>query len=491
MKRVQKKTHHAFSATTWLLLVTLAILMVCGGLWFLRTKKSFTLPPLEETYTVKTLHTFKPEDLQTVTISPLGEEKYTLRYQDGKLFDIENPTLPLRDYFIHDLLTCAEAFVVENTIVDSQKEAISLPAYGLSPATVQATFTYKDGRTLTHLVGNLLPHEKVEHYSMFSGNSNVYTVAPHYYELYNTKHFSIFDVDNPVMKPDLIDKVSIKGKIDFTAEYSLSGWNLTSPFAYPMDGEKMSATLHNLDQLRFSTLVGDVHSLNLADYGLDTPVLSLQVHFAPSIYSGYDENDEMQSFDIPENEISLLFGKDHTQATRYVLYDEKVYTMGKFTSEFLFFDDLIPYLNKTPFDVPTGMLQHITYEGNEKKATYRFSQVEKILPNNEFETDTYGNMLYELYVYSQKEEETRIDTNGFLNWYYLLTSISSVSTLPENYTLPKETLASLSIIDTTKMERRFTFHPYTPVYHALCVDGVPVFCVRASWLSEIENALPQ
>lgn len=474
----------------WVLPVVILLTMAClaGGILLLERIKADKLPPLEDTYTVRTLHSFDIDTLQSVTVSPPTGEPYTFLYQDDTLVLKDDVDYPVRPLILSALLQCAQNFEVQDTILDIADEAtISLSDFGLAPAKASATFTYQDGTTLTQYIGTLMPLETPMYYAMFEGDTHIYAVSSDVYDAYRMDFSLLHTVESPAIQSDLIDRVTLNGEKTFSAFYQDGLWHMDAPYLYPLDDTKMQSFLDNLDSLRFSSFVGSAQDLNLADYGLDNPRITLTIDFAASVLTVPNEDGEEKTYDIPKSSLEIALGKDDTEVIFYALYNGNVLKASYFTFGFITNFSMEQYLLKNPVSFATNNLSYVSYRGTHGTAAYDVRLLENVLQNNDLETDEYGNIIY--YVHPSRNG-VEIDSTEFLRWYSLLSDLSVTTMLDSPYPLSGDPVATIVLRNGDKtIERTIDFYPYSPVYQLVAINGVALFTIRADWESTLQ-ALP-
>lgn len=486
MQKVPKKKHLK-KRPRWLapVLIAVAALLCAGGTWLVKSLQTASLPPIDETTSVRTLLHHDESEIVSIEVTPLSGKSYLLLYQDGALMLSGDPTYALRPSLTDSLLACAQDIEVQDTLLDTSEQTVSLSDYGLSPARASAVFTYSDGTRVTQTVGDELPIETPEYYSMLSGDTSLYAVSSDVYDALCTEFSALHPVTNPSIQSDLIDRVTLSGDTDFSAVYTDSGWLMERPFSYPLDSDKMDSFLNSLESLRFSTWIGNADALNLADYGLQTPRLTLTLDFAPSTLTVPDENGTDHTFDIPKSQIAILIGDRFSDTAMYTLYQGQVMTGTFFTFGFIEdFDPSAMYL-KNPINFSANNLSFISFESEDEKAEYFVKLVERVQGNNEFETDEYGNTLYDVVAY---RDGAQVDSTAFLRWYQTLSQLVPAGSLPDDYRPQGTPYATIVIKNQTgTLARRVDFYPYNAVYQAMTIDGVGLYYIRATWPDTLDG----
>ena len=114
--------------------------------------------------------------------------------------------------------------------------------------------------------------------------------------------------------------------------------------------------------------------------------------------------------------------------------------------------------------------------------------VESIAENNQIATDEYGQTLYDMAV-RRAGEANDMDAEAFAAWYTKLASLSGDGTLPESFTLPGESRATV-ILTNSHLTRAIDFYPYDALHDAMAVDGVALFYIQKERVDQILSAVP-
>ncbi len=482
MQNVPKKLHK--KRKKWLvpvLLLTAAI--ICAAAAVLLNRFSSAPLPQNTAENQKTIFDREQEQLVSITITPASGESYSLDYQGGTLVLRDDPAYSLRSSARESLLSCAVSVVAQETLLDTATQPVSLDAYGLSPARASGVFTYSDGTQLTLSVGDPLPVENTEYYFTVSGDSNIYAVSGDIYDTLTTEFYELHTVNNPSIQSDLIDRITISGDLNFSAYYTKSGWIMDSPYRYPLAADKMDTFLTNLDSLRFSTWVDYAANVSLKDYGLETPRRTLTLDFAASTLTVPDEDGAEHTYDIPASHITIAMGDFKSDMIFYALYGKEVMTATTFTFGFIQNFSVEKMLLQNPVNFASNNLSRVVLERGGVTADYSVRLVERIKANNDFETDEYGNIIYDV---TAVRNGSQVDSTTFLRWYQALTGLLPAGRLPDGWTPQSEAQARIVIVNAAgDLTREIVFYPYNQVYQAVALDGVCLYYFRNTWYEQL------
>lgn len=408
-------------------------------------------------------------DIQSVTVEN-ADGRFTCLYRDQTLVLKDDPDAALDADDVKSLLECGRKITALDTVLDTSAQAVRLSDFGLdAPDAVRVT--YSDGTTAALLVGRLSPADIPSHYAMLEGDPRIYTVDPYFYEIASLTKESLRAFEQLSLKADLIDAVTVAGDTALNAAYNGEFWQMTTPYDYPMDETKTRALLENIETMRFSAYLGRADELALADYGLNSPRVALTVTQARSLVSATDEDGKSVTVEIPETVHTILIGGMRGDTMYYALYDGGVYTTGALTTAFLLSLNASDLLNRNPVSFPEKSLQSLTLSRGGEETRYDVSLVESVLPNNELETDGYGNVLYRFAVARDGRE---IDSEAFLSWYARLVVMQAQGWAKEEAYRDKQPSLTVTLASAAH-ERVIEYIPYD-LTHSVCrVNGVALF----------------
>ena len=427
--------------------------------------------------------------LTSVTLYRKGEEQLTLNYQDGTFSLDGRADFPLRSTSVEYLAETAAGLTADEIILEkAESEALSAPAFGLSPAERSARFRYSDGEEIILSIGALMPIENPRYYAAVSGKDMLFSVTQDIRDSISLTVESLHPVERPQVNHELLDRITISGDASFDAVRTPEGWQMQKPFSYPLSDSAMETLLERLDNLRFATWIDDAGTLNLADYGLSPAVRTMTLTFAETVVTAPDETGQEVSFRLPENEMSFSLGDARNETSFYMLYNDQVYSATYLTFSFLKNFSWDRYLLLNPLSWGANNLSAVSWTREDQSAEYRIRYTEKVLPNNELETDKYGNILYEMFV---TRDGAPVDTERFSAWYQSLGQIQGTQRC-EAQTFSEDTPVLLSVTvvnEAGTASRTVTICEYSAVQDILFVDGVSLFLIDRSWRDSL-TALP-
>ena len=453
-----------------LIAICAALAVVCAVTLILLNRPR-TPVEIESYDTSVTLSSRALEDIVSVHVQN-EDDSFTCLYNGQTLTLEQDPSVALLESNVQKLLDCSQSIVVRETVLDTASLDVSLADFGLDAPRL-ATITYKDGATVTLRIGALTPAEIPSHYMMMDGDTRLFTIDTDFYDTFGLTAEALRDFEQLHFDAELIDAVSIFGDITLEAVNNGEFWQMTAPYRYPIDAARAQTLLANIENMRFATCLGSADALDLAAYGLDSPVLTLSVKQARSYALALDESGQTVTSEIPETTYTIALGDMRGDTMYYLLYAGNVYTSGILTTSFLTSLSVENLLNRNPVSFPENKLTSLTLSRGDETTRYTVSLVETVLDNNELETDEYGNIVYR---FSVLRDGAKIDSEAFLTWYAKLVSMQAQGWAKEEEYAEKEAAYAIDLT-TEKQSRSLVMTPYDSKHFACQLDGVTLFYV--------------
>ncbi|MBR5111401.1 MAG: DUF4340 domain-containing protein [Clostridia bacterium] len=485
----RKKARRPVSKKTVFILLLCACLAAGGAVLLERSISHGTLTPQTNE---ETLVLARPlEDVRSVTITPKDSAAYTLVQGDGGFALEGRENEKLRDSVIREISLSlgevpAEAVVLKEL---KQSQGLTPAAFGLEPAKARVEITYLDGEKKELVLGDAAPgQETPQRYCMLAGDPKLYTIIESDAEVFFHEMEYLLDFSQPSLDSSLLDRIEVSGAVVWTAAYTPSGWQMTAPFPYPLSIQRMDAILSRIDYMGFEAYLGEGETVNLSDYGLDEPEVTVRLAQAATVISGETEEGEQVSFPVAEREYLLQLGRNTDESGLYLMWEGKVYKASEFLLGFWKTLDPKELVLTTPINFQVNNLDQVCLmSGNVSKA-YEIRMVESITENNQIAADEYGQTLYDLAVCRAGESED-MDAEAFAGWYTKLAALSGDGKLPEDFTLSGESRGTITLIN-SHLTRTIDFYPFDALHDALAVDGEALFYVRKDWLDGIVAGAP-
>ena len=489
--RTKKKTGLRRPA---LLLILLALLIAVGAaLYFLLRPAQTEAPADENQASSLTLLDHDEGLISRITVHPSRTEAYTLVVSEGKAVLENDPDYPLREQTVQVLLYNASHLTADELVAESGKShagRIEMSDYGLDQPACSVDVTLTTGEEYTILLGNAAPMDEIRYYAAVSGRGNVYTVTSDVMDALNVQFTTLHPVPALAIDAELIDRIAVEdeeGKAEFAIERTSAGWMLSAPFRYPVAADKVESLLSSLEKLRFATWAGEDTERNRHKLRLEGTMQRLSLDFAPSVLTVTDEEGRDQTFEIPASNITILLGRAYSETADYYIYNGDILVGTTVTFSAVRRLSWQNYASPNPFVYEQNNLSEVTVvsEGTEKK--YQIRYVERVLPNNQFETDEYGNTVYEMRVRKNGQD---VDAYAFSEYYAQLMALDGALTRtqsseegavwhPSSKDVPVVTVSVTPEDGTGTITTALYSGAMGRLY--LTVDGTSVYTVPQAW----------
>ena len=483
MQKIQKKKDRRLSVRLMMISSIVFLLLCAGAILLLNSRKEAERPKKAEQDLV--LYQKNPELLSSVTLYRNGEYQLTLLHRDSTLILEDQPDFPLREAAVESLLSLAQSLTADELIAElPAQSALSLAPYGLDPAERTAVFQYNDGSSVTLRVGSLIPIENPRYYALIDGQNALYSVTQDIRDAVSRTAENLHPVVRPQIKSGLLDRITVTGDMDFDAVLTPQGWQMLRPVSYPLSGAAMESLLTQLENIRFAGWIGKADDLSLSGLGLAPARRVLTVTFAETIVTAPDGDGRNVSFPIPSNQLSFSLGNVRNDTSFYLMYEDQVYSGSVLSFSFLQSFSWDKYLLAAPVSLPVQSLSAVVWEENGKKTVFDISCTERVLKNNEFETDENGQILYDL---NASADGQPVDADSFVSWYLALSGLRGTQRTEEKkWTAETEPLLTLTLTgEDRRFERKITVCPYSAVQDLLFVDGVSLYLIDSSWRASL------
>ena len=469
----------------WLIPALLAALaVILGAVWLLLRKAPVSLPDPVTAQPV-TLSDRAEAEITRIAIENRYDAPYALIRQDGQWRMAGEEDFTFRASTLEEIVKNAALIVTEDTVGDLAAHAEwQLMHFRLEEPAARSAVDFADGSSLAFRIGDSVPQETPAYYFLLEGDSHIYTISADVYEAYTYTRAGLHDVADPAVNGALIDRISFAGDHAFTAERRADGWYLTEPLCYPLADAAMDSLLQKLEGLRFAQYVGQAEQVDLSALGLAPAARTVTLDIAESIVTGYDENGQAYAdARLPAYQLRFDLGDQESDIVFYCLYRGQVMKATVFSDGFLLTQDYAPLLLTAPFNAPTNDLTGLVIQRGDQRLEYALSLRERVLPNNRFETDENGNIIYDLYA---ERGGQAVESDAFLAAYRQLLELRTTDRLPADYQLPGGAPALAVSFTRAASARQVALYPLDALHYAVAVDGVALFQVEKGWAEGID-----
>lgn len=433
--------------------------------------------------TYQTIALRDPDTLETITVSHLNGETYTLEYQDGILsLRMETGELEAIGGSIADnFIKYATMVYIEDTISQDEGEVLEhMSDMGLEPPQIAVAATFSDGSQINLSLGCAMPGTSY-HYYQWSGDNSVYLCNPGVYETFEYTADMLFPVTQPSVNPSLIERISIlRGDgepivctFETDSEDMVQG-ALQSPFAYPMSAGAAHSLLSAVENFRLGVRLKPVTDENRALYGMDTPQAVVKIAQREGLYAQVTTDGALQSFLLSPSGITLTIGNADGEFFRYCEYEGICYRVSGFLVSAFLNADAMAYASLNPADMDVETVKSIVVQTGSGMLNIHASYLEHVLPNNELETDEYGNIIYSTEVTANGDPVTGEAFEALVARLKQMTVSGRLDMIMEPDGAPRW---QMKLTTTQGKTRALAAYPMDAFHDMLAVNGTALFYI--------------
>ena len=306
-------------------------------------------------------------------------------------------------------------------------------------------------------------------------------------------------MEQPEISTALVDNVRLEKtdetvNVRFTVDSAgYASAALTEPDAYPMDAEKAQSLQSALSNFRLGTLEGTLTDENRARYGLETPLAVLTLHQQAGYASHTNEEGQIISEELAEREFVFTFGDWGSDYFYSCAYEGRVYQVSRLLTETLVQGSWENWYAARPADLGNAELRSIQILRGSGSLEWQKTKIERVLANNELETDTDGNVIYDETVTLNGQEVAAEQMETLAD---RLASLTVSGKIPEDYSTEGRS-PRWQVVLTTEggTVRTLAAYPLDTFSDALMVDGIIRYYVHIealdSALGELSDALTE
>ena len=441
---------------------------------------------LEAKLTFRTLSTGEKNTLDTITVyHTAGNEQYTLQYRNEKLYLLGESGEPqlVNESYTDEIVRAATEIAVEDTVSDDATELTDyLDDMGLEPPAITAAVRYADGHVETVSLGAQVPGTTY-HYYRWSGAAGVYMCDVGIYEAFEYSAKMLLPVEQPTLAATLIDRLTLRTQ---TAEridvaFTNAGANtylgtLREPYHYPMDSAATQTLLSAIQNFRLGTKLSDATPELSAEYGFDHPAAVLDIHQQEGLYTQIDAAGVLQTLTAPEQTLRFTFGKKDGEYFYFCEYAGECYRVSSFLVSPFVNADPETYLTRAPADMGSASIASIAVQLGDGALDVRAVYTERVQQNNQIQTDSQGNTVYDV---SVTVNGIAITADAFTSLVERLAQMT-VSGRLESAEMPTGTPRwQMTLTTTGGATRTLAAYPLDAFSDVLVVDGVALHYMNA------------
>lgn len=475
--RAERKKRRIFLAALFALLAVAALTIV------FYVNREPEIPVLERKEdTSVTFSDRTVEEVASLTVQN-SEGEYTIHQENGVCTMLGREDFVFSEDMLSYTLGNAAFIYTDGALMDLNGSNYSFADFGLENDCIRVQVKYTDGAEIAFRIGNLIPQETPQYYLRVEGDSRLFSTSIDMQETFMLPGDSLHAVTDPALSGDLIDKIAFMGEDPFTMERIGSEWYLTQPFRYPLSSAKVNALLEKLEDIRFAQYVSPVEKADLTAFGLSPARRTMTLSIAPSILTGYDENGQVIAEKALDGyELAFDCGDDIGDILFYCLYRGDVVKATRFSASVLLTQTYEPLLQTQPFALAISEMTRFEWVESGHTRAWDITLHERLLPNNEFETDDSGNILYDMRFWREGAEA---DGDAFLTAFSRLMDVQTMQLLPADYALPENPEIVIRLQRENDL-REVKLYAYGELHYAVSVDGEMVFYVSRDAIDAVK-----
>lgn len=430
------------------------------------------------TLTYRTLDEGDREALESISVFHIASDSYTLRYQNGALLlERDGALLDINDTHASELLKAATQISVEDVVTQDEAEVAEyLGDMGLEPPQTTVRVRYHGGREVTIEIGSNVPETSYSYYR-WSGDDGIYMCDAGINDAFSLTENRLLPVEQPVLEKTLIDRVDLQlkgsGKLSIAFSADSTGWVsglLRVPYTYPLNATSTNAILTALENFRLGTREDEVSDENRAFYGFDDPLCVVEVHQNAGSRGAVNSEGQLVAELVEAQSLRFTIGRAEGDYFYTCEYEGNCYLISRFLAASLVGANPTKLITRNPADLGGAPLASLTVQTGAGALDIRIVRTERVLPNNQLETDQNGNPMYDTSVTANGEPMTTEQLDALVERLAALTVSGEVDAewSPGGAT-PRW---QLILTTTGGATRTIAAYPMDAFSDALVVDGV-------------------
>ena len=427
--------------------------------------------------------------LESLTVTPENGESYTLRMQGGRLMlEDGDGMLDINDTYADELLSVATNIVGQGVVVEDAAEVEEhLSDMGLETPRASAVIRHTDGGQSILELGANVPNTTYA-YCRWSGSPAIYMCDAGVIDALTLTRRQLLPVEQPQIYAGLLDEMVVENAYDRCRLSFTDGayGRLEEPFSYPLSRDAASRLGILAENFRLGMLEGAVTDENRAAYGFDEPLCVIELAQSAGVASEVAASGELETRLVDQQSLRFTIGRPEGEYFYTCEYEGKCYLVSRFLTESFLQLKRADLLSRNPADVGDLALKRIWIQTEAGEADLQITRSERVLPNNELETDAEGNVLY----------DTAVALNGGESTQELLDEVvSRLDALTVSADAPADWSPSGSprwtmILETeTGLVRTVEAWKMDLFTDVIAVDGVKLHCVHSEAIDVLTQGL--
>lgn len=309
--------------------------------------------------------------------------------------------LTVSDYQEEAMLKAVTQLVMPGVVTEDEAEVAGhLADMGLDTPRATAQVRYQDGYGNDAGAGRRRAHHQLFLFPLVRRRWRVHVRFRAHRRAAHHRHPAVA-VEQPALSKDLIDQVTLSRADGETAVLLSNDGDghytglLVEPYQYPVDSEQAEALLTALSSFRLGTREAEANAETRAQYGLDDPELTLWIHQAAGTVGQVDENGQLAAVEVREQALRFVIGRAEGEFFYTCEYAGSCYLVSRFLLETLLAATPDTLVARQPADLGGAALSDILIESPLGDVHVTAQYTERVLPNNDIETDAEGNTVYD------------------------------------------------------------------------------------------------
>jgi len=296
-------------------------------------------------------------------------------------------------------------------------------------------------------------------------------------------------VPKPEILSALMDRITVWDSEKIIAEWTLQGqitdrdaesnWAVTEPFRYPADEEAIANLKKSAENLRLGVYTAPATEENLDRYGFDIPRRVLVFHMAAGSTGTVSDSGVYDITDHEENTVTLIIGDTADEMTRYVRFNDEIYTVSSFTLDAFTDPDPLGTVARYPVLTPLDSLESLTVEENGEIREYMLQEKEQATQAEEGDETPKQECLL---------NGQEIPWETFEAAYDRLLTVTFSGVLPEGAQW-KEPYKKYTFRTLNGGTHTVTLSDWDGMHDAVTVDGSTLFYLIRGGMTDLPEAL--
>lgn len=413
--------------------------------------------------------------LASVTITPREGAEYTLVYSDGALrLESGGALLDIREDSSKEIIEAVTVLTAQDSVASDAAELNGhLSEMGLEPPFAAATARYTDGREELIEIGGGVPETSYS-YFRWSGDAGIYMCDSGVADALSQPSDRLLPVPVPELHKALIDNVtltssageSIELRLNTADDGSVSGYML-SPWKYPVSAEAAQTVMNAVCGVALGAPLEGAD-----DYGFESPLCVIEAHRDEGMRTTIAEDGQLVYEALPEASFRFVIGREEGEYYYTCLYEGEGFLVSR-----LLFSPLVgvkaeELCSRAPF-VTGAELSALTVRTGEGVLDVRVRRTERVLPNNELETDADGSVVYDTAITINGEAAAAEQYDALIG---RLEAITVSGRLPADWTAQGKTPRWSATLESADGEARtLAAYALDAFSDALVVDGTALY----------------